>query len=177
MRVFSMDPDNRLVVFASEQEVPEGASECFRNEQELAEVAQPWRTSRLIALWNQIPGVKPVTKFTDRKTAVRRIWAALQGNAGTVGERRRDVRSKRRGRDKPAGKGKRARLARTGTKTERILTLLRQPSGATLATLMRATQWQPHSVRGFLSAQVSKKMGLKLKSFERDGERVYAIKR
>jgi len=41
---------------------------------------------------------------------------------------------------------------------------------------MRATQWQAHSIRGFLSAQVGKRMGIQVKSFERDGERVYAIK-
>jgi len=53
--------------------------------------------------------------------------------------------------------------------------LLRQPSGATLAALMRATRWQAHSVRGFLSGQVGKKMACKVKSFRRDGQRVYAI--
>jgi hypothetical protein len=41
---------------------------------------------------------------------------------------------------------------------------------------MRATGWQAHSVRGFISGQLGKKMGLRVRSFERDGERVYAIK-
>jgi hypothetical protein len=53
---------------------------------------------------------------------------------------------------------------------------LKQPSGATLKALMAATGWQSHSVRGFLSGHLGKKMGLKVKSFERDGERVYALR-
>jgi hypothetical protein len=51
----------------------------------------------------------------------------------------------------------------------------RRPSGATLAALMRATQWQAHSVRGFLSGQLGKKMGIQVKSTRQEGERVYAI--
>jgi hypothetical protein len=62
------------------------------------------------------------------------------------------------------------------TKTEQIIALLKQPSGATLKALMAATGWQSHSVRGFLSGHLGKKMGLKVKSFERDGERVYALR-
>ena len=57
-----------------------------------------------------------------------------------------------------------------------IVELLRRKEGATLGDLTKATGWQPHSVRGFLSAQVGKKMGLKLKSTKReDGQRVYQI--
>jgi hypothetical protein len=54
--------------------------------------------------------------------------------------------------------------------------LLRQPSGATLTAIMRATQWQAHSVRGFISGQLGKRMGLPVKSFRRDGDRVYRIR-
>ena len=41
---------------------------------------------------------------------------------------------------------------------------------------MKATGWQAHSVRGFLSGQLRKKLGLCVKSFQRDGERVYAVR-
>ncbi len=50
--------------------------------------------------------------------------------------------------------------------------------GASLAELMKATGWQAHSVRGFLSGTLRKKMGLKVESAKRgDGERVYSIPR
>ena len=62
------------------------------------------------------------------------------------------------------------------TKSEAVLALLRQPGGATLKALMTATGWQAHSVRGFISGQLTKKMRLKVKSFKRDGERVYSIR-
>jgi len=42
---------------------------------------------------------------------------------------------------------------------------------------MKATGWQPHSVRGFLSGTVSKKMGLVVVSTKaEDGERTYSVK-
>ena len=63
------------------------------------------------------------------------------------------------------------------TKADQILALLRQPSGATLQSITKATGWQAHSVRGFISGHIVKKMGLQVKSVRRDGERVYAIKR
>ena len=63
-----------------------------------------------------------------------------------------------------------------GNQDETILALLRQPSGATLTALMLATQWQAHSVRGFISGQLGKRMGLRVKSFRRDGDRVYRLR-
>jgi len=57
-----------------------------------------------------------------------------------------------------------------------IVELLRRKEGTTLSALTKASGWQPHSVRGFLSAQVGKKLGLKLESTKgEDGQRVYKI--
>ena len=50
-----------------------------------------------------------------------------------------------------------------------------RPSGATLATIMTSTGWQPHTVRGFFAAVVRKKLALRLESDKTDGERVYRI--
>jgi hypothetical protein len=79
---------------------------------------------------------------------------------------------------KKAPKGqKKARVARDGSKTAKILDLLKRSGGATLKELMKATGWQAHSVRGFLSAIVGKKMGLTVKSTKsEDGERTYSVK-
>jgi hypothetical protein len=54
--------------------------------------------------------------------------------------------------------------ARSGSKTAKILDLLRRPGGASAMELLKATGWQPHSLRGFLSGTVGKKMGLDLTS-------------
>jgi len=67
-------------------------------------------------------------------------------------------------------------VAREGSKTAKVLGLLRRPDGATLKELMKATNWQPHSVRGFLSGTIGKKMGLKVTSAKGEGgERSYSV--
>ena len=77
---------------------------------------------------------------------------------------------------KPPKSQKKAVTARDGSKKAEILALLRQPKGATLAEIMKATAWQAHSVRGFISGTLGKKMGLTVESVKReDGERVYSI--
>ena len=66
--------------------------------------------------------------------------------------------------------------SRKGSKTEKVLELLKQPNGAALAELMKATSWQAHSVRGFLSGTIGKKMGLSLTSTKSEGaERTYSL--
>ena len=66
---------------------------------------------------------------------------------------------------------------RPDSKKARVLGLLQRPQGATLGELRKATGWQSHSVRGFLSGIITKKMGLALKSEKReDGERVYSVR-
>jgi hypothetical protein len=65
---------------------------------------------------------------------------------------------------------------RKGTKTAKILALLGRADGASLQELRKATGWQAHSVRGFLSGALKKKMGLRVDSTKRDsGERVYRL--
>ena len=62
------------------------------------------------------------------------------------------------------------------TKQERVLTLLSQPDGASIEEMMQATDWQQHSVRGFLAGTVKKKLGFSLTSLKLDdGVRRYRI--
>jgi hypothetical protein len=62
------------------------------------------------------------------------------------------------------------------TKHARIIAMLRTPAGATIASLVTLTEWQQHSVRGFLAGVVRKKLGLNLVSEQTDKGRVYCIK-
>jgi hypothetical protein len=65
---------------------------------------------------------------------------------------------------------------RPGTKHAHIVALLRTPAGATIAAMMAATEWQQHSVRGFLAGVIRKKLGLNLVSEQTDKGRVYRIR-
>jgi hypothetical protein len=62
------------------------------------------------------------------------------------------------------------------TKHARIIAMLRTPAGATIAAIMTVTDWQQHSVRGFLAGVVRKKLGLNLVSEQTEKGRVYRIR-
>ena len=70
-----------------------------------------------------------------------------------------------------------ARGAREGSKTAQVLGLLKRSGGATITELSKAIGWQAHSVRGFLSGALGKKMGLTVASIKTDDQdRRYSIK-
>jgi Protein of unknown function (DUF3489) len=72
---------------------------------------------------------------------------------------------------------KKASGSRDASKSAKVLDLLKRPDGTTLKELMKATGWQAHSMRGFLSGTVGKKMGLTVASAKgEDGERSYSVK-
>jgi hypothetical protein len=61
-------------------------------------------------------------------------------------------------------------------KTATVLGLLRREGGATLDDIMSATGWQAHSVRGFISGVLGRRMGLTVESTKReDGKRTYSV--
>jgi len=177
MSTFTIDSENNVTIFESLQEIHEDGegAEIFSNAEELTDLAMNWPRVRLVEIWNSLPGVEPVERFTSRKTAVMRIWKAIQHLKLGSGADRRKAEGKKGGARKKAPRKVRPVVRKT-SKTARVIALLRQPTGASLKTIMRATGWQSHSVRGFISGQLGKRLGLRVHSMERDGERVYAIK-
>ena len=202
MTTFTIDTDNNITAFAAAEQVPEG-QDRFATEKEFAKLSTDWPIARFPEVWNAFAGappfgdLKPVKKFTDRKTAVTRIWKAIQ----TLGEELlrtsiRDAEAKLKAArtaptpapqaapaaPKKAKAAKRATAkdaaptARDGSKKAIVLDMLRRADGATLKDIMDATDWQAHSVRGFISGSLGKKMGLTVDSCKRpDGVRAYRI--
>jgi hypothetical protein len=64
---------------------------------------------------------------------------------------------------------------RRQSKKSHIIAMLRAPGGATIEAMACAVGWQPHSVRGFLSGVVRKRLGLTLVSADGENGRVYRI--
>jgi Protein of unknown function (DUF3489) len=61
------------------------------------------------------------------------------------------------------------------SKQARVIAMLQSPTGTTTAAIMKATGWQPHSVRGFLAGVVRKRLKLTLASRKVNGNRIYQI--
>lgn len=87
-------------------------------------------TADMVAIWNALPGINPVKKSKDRKTAAQRLWAGFERlpvKPGSMGD----------------GKG-----LRQDSKQARVIGLLRRAQGVTIDEMATATGWQRHTVRG-----------------------------
>ncbi len=68
-------------------------------------------------------------------------------------------------------------IAREGSKKSEVIDLMRRSQGATLAEIMELTGWQAHTVRGFVSGTLIKKLSLNVESFRsNEKERTYRVK-
>ncbi len=179
MNTFALDNDYTVTAYLAGEPIPEDQAR-FSTEKELAKLAAHWPTERMVEIWNGFAGVppfgdlKPVKKFTDRKTAVARIWRAIQALTPTPARQAAQDAPKK---TKATNEATQTKDARQGSKKAIVLELLRRPEGATLAEIMSATAWQPHSVRGFISGALGKKMGLTFESIKTaEGVRAYRIK-
>ena len=170
MQRFLITPENRMVTIGDPATWAEGGA-AFESEQELAKATSDWPASRLVEIWNGLPEVTAVRKFKDRATAVSRLWKQAQSLPPFVEPAPVEEPTPVEVVEETAGK------AEAGpSKKARVVAMLDTATGATLAQIMAATGWQKHSVRGFLSGAVGKKMGLTVVSSKtEDGQRVYRI--
>ena len=156
---YSVHADETVSVAAAGTSAPADAVVSFSSFEELKALTSQWPMRQLVSVWNKLPGTRRVTRFENRSIATERLWRALDQQSPAAIQK---------------SAPKKERTVRQ-TKAECIVALLQAPEGATLEALMKATGWQAHSVRGFLSRKVSKEPGLQLDSLRRDGKRVYRL--
>ena len=162
MTTFTLDTDNNITAHDATPSAQDNVV-AFATEKELTKLSTDWPITRFVEVWNAFAGappfgdLKPVKKFTDRKTAVARIWKAIQ----TLGEELmrasiRDAEAKlKAARPAPTPapqaspvapkKAKAAKqatakdaapTARDGSKKAIVLDMLKRPDGATLSDIM-----------------------------------------
>ena len=83
MKHFTIDTDNNITVHASKKAARETGAGVFSTEEQFADLIGP-DNKRLVEIFNSLPGVKPVTKFANRKIATERIWKAIQSLGGAA---------------------------------------------------------------------------------------------
>src|SRR3954471_22795329 len=119
MTIFTIDQDNNITAVAPGKKAdsnPETGR--FRSAKELAKVTRKWPASRFIEIWNSLPGVSPVRKFTSRQVAATRIWKAIQNLAPEEGAQAPSVATKRARAAKATTQDS---AARVGSKTAIVL--------------------------------------------------------
>jgi Protein of unknown function (DUF3489) len=121
-------------------------AQSFQSEKDLAKLAAEWPSSRLVEVWNSFAGIE----FANRKSAVARIWAAIQRLSSDGAQPRRGVAPETARIKKSAVKtAKRARardITRRGeersNKRAEVIELMKKPKGATLSEIVETTGWQ-----------------------------------
>jgi hypothetical protein len=113
-------------------------------------------------------------KAPSKKGATQKKGAP-KGNKTAKGGKTKPAAKKKARTGKKAAKPTRVSAPRAESKGAKILALIGRPKGATLAEIMKATAWQAHSVRGYVSL-AAKKHKLNIESAKNEaGERVYKI--
>jgi hypothetical protein len=77
-KTFTIDVENNITAHAGPFIPLQAGEESFASEQQLAKLAAAWAGSRVIEIWNSIGGVKPVSKFANKATGLKRIWTEIQ---------------------------------------------------------------------------------------------------
>ncbi len=207
MKHFTIDQENNITFHTSRREAKESGGTPFSTEEQFADTIGN-DNKRLLEIWNSLPGVKPVTKFENRKRATERIWRAIQNLGGEAVSKSTHQGSEApvtpfdkpiasasaqsakvattgtpattsATRSKKASTGEtNARVPREGSKTSRVVAMLKREGGVTLEEIMTAMGWQQHTTRALMSAggSLTKKHGLIITSEKVGDQRTYFIK-
>src|SRR5471030_2848087 len=98
MKTFTIDTDNNINAFATQEEAAATTTttfDSFASQKELAELAAAWPPERLVAIWNSLTGVKPVKGFKNAKAGAGRIWERIQSLGETPKPKRPRNRQRR----------------------------------------------------------------------------------
>jgi hypothetical protein len=200
MKTFTIDEQNNITTFATGEKAAATTTtpfDSFASKKELAALTAAWPAERLVAIWNSLPGVKPVRGFKDVGAAAGRIWEQIQRLGGTAkpkAERKakggaqvpkgapakaksdkKATTAKKAPTAKKPAKAQKNAASREGTKTSQVVAMLQRKNGATLPEIMNQMGWQRHTVRGFMAGAM-KKAGYTVESFKSEkGERTYRI--
>jgi len=179
MKAFRIDSDDNITAYSSRKQAEAEGDGVFTTSGQLEKLMAEAPISRLVEIWNSLPGVLPVKKFENRTKACNRIWKSIQG----LGEAEPvktppaapQVAKGRAPRSRSTTEARTTESAHGGKKAE-VITMLQKPGGATLQAIMDATGWQAHTTRGFIAGTLKTKMGLQVESFKNEAkERSYRI--
>ena len=199
MKTFTIDTDNNITVFATQEEAAATTAtpfDTFASQKELAELAAAWPAERLVAIWNSLAGVKPVKSFKKRQgrrgpdlgahpelgepakpKAERKAKGGAQAAKGAPAKgkaTKKATPAKKAPKAQRPPKRRKPRVPREGSKTAQVVAMLQRKNGATLAEIMDQMGWQKHTVRGFMAGAMKK--GYNVESFKPEGgERTYRI--
>jgi len=141
MTTFTITADNNITAFAAAEQVPEG-QDRFATEKDFAKLSSDWPLTRFPEVWNAFAGVvpfdslKPVKKFTDRKTAVTRIWKAIQALTPAPAPQTPPAAPRKAKAAKAATAKDATPTTRDGSKKAIVLDMLKRPDGASLKDIM-----------------------------------------
>ena len=180
---FTIEQDNNITAHATLEDgeayskaTPDVDNPVIRSLADLTSASSTWPKDRLLAIYNSIPGVKPTKKFTDRKSGLARVWKAIQSLVPAPTAAPSATKAAKPGKKASAAKKATRRVSsddRQSSKKGMVTRMIQQPGGATLASIMKATDWQRHTVRGFI-ATLGKTLPIISENVE--GERTYFSK-
>src|ERR1700757_417219 len=150
MRIYIIGNDGITLCRKAPAAVNDGEIAVASNE-ELR--AAPLSGKRLLALWNALPDVEKRKKVGDRDALVDQLWTAIEALPDP------DQQS----------------VTKPRSKQDAVLAMLQRAEGATVDEVASAMGWQRHTVRGFFSGTLKKKLGLTLASAQEERGRVYRL--